>query len=52
MCTPPSCHQYRGGNIEIVPHLLRRRNTNESDNIVCLGKVVGKLEGEYEIIND
>ena len=25
---------------------------NESDNIVCLGKVVGKLEGEYEIISD
>ena len=25
---------------------------NESDNIVCMGKVIGKLEGEYEIIND
>lgn len=24
---------------------------HEHDNIVCMGKVIGKLEGEYEIIN-
>lgn len=25
---------------------------HESDNIVCMGKVIGKLEGEHEIISD
>lgn len=25
---------------------------SEYDNIVCMGKVVGKLEGPYEIISD
>ena len=25
---------------------------SEYDNIVCMGKVIGKIEGEYEIIND
>ena len=26
-CTPPSCHQYWGGNKAIISHLLRRRNS-------------------------
>ena len=25
---------------------------HESDNIVCMGKVIGKLEGEHKIISD
>nr|WP_296486223.1 S24 family peptidase [uncultured Acetatifactor sp.] len=42
------------GKTELISHNPESPNiqVNEFDNIVCMGKVIGKLDGEYEIIGE
>lgn len=42
------------GETELLSHNPKHPNIpiHEFDNIVCMGKVLGKLEGEYEIIGE
>ena len=42
------------GKTELISHNPEFPNilVNEFDNIVCMGKVIGKLDGKYEIINE